>query len=168
MTGSIPAATSALPNDLLRQLDDIKGLGAISVWPLAPGWWVLLALCAILSAAGLVFYLRHRRWQQSWKKDAAQSLSDLEEKLTVANAQATVAALSVMLRRIAMRKFSRSDCAGLQGDRWLEWLRAHDPRRFDWPRTGHLLTDAPYAPPNATVNPDEVRELIRAAGKWVN
>jgi hypothetical protein len=169
MTGVTPTTAMAAPaSDLLRQLDDIKGLGAISIWPLAPGWWVLLILCAILFVIGIVFYLRQRAWQRSWKKDASQSLSKLEEELKVENAQATVSALSAILRRIAIRKFSRSDCAGLQGDQWLQWLQAHDPHRFNWQQTGHLLIDAPYAPPNATLDPDEVRELIRAARKWVD
>jgi hypothetical protein len=167
MTGAIPAA-AAPASDLLGQLDDIKGLGAVSAWPLAPGWWALLALGAILFAAGIAFYLRRRAWQRSWRKDAAQSLSELEEELNAENAQATISTLSAILRRIAIRKFSRSDCAGLQGDQWLQWLQAHDPRYFDWTQNGRLLVDAPYAPPKATVNPDEVRELIRAAGKWVN
>jgi len=167
MTGATP--TTAVPaSDLLRQLDDIKGLDAISVWPLAPGWWALLALCVILSATGIIFYLRRCAWQRSWRKDAAQSLSELEEELNAENAQATISTLSAILRRIAIRKFSRSDCAGLQGDQWLQWLQVHDPRHFDWPQTGTLLIDAPYTPPNGKVNPDEVRELIRAAVKWVN
>jgi hypothetical protein len=165
----MPTTAMAAPaSDLLRQLDDIKGLGTISAWPLAPGWWVLLTLCMIFSAIGIIFYLRRRAWQRSWKKDAVQSLSHLQAELNAENAQATVSALSAILRRIAIRKFSRSDCAGLEGDQWLQWLKVHDPRHFDWQQTRHLLIDTPYAPPNATLNPDEIRKLIRAARKWVN
>jgi hypothetical protein len=167
MTSVIPPYT-APASELLRQLDDIKGLGTISAWPLAPGWWMLIALCVILFSIGIAFHLRRRAWQRSWKKDAAQSLSDLEEKLDTANAQATVSTLSITLRRIAIRKFSRSDCAGLQGDQWLQWLQAHDPRHFDWQRARHLLIDIPYAPPNTSLNLDEVRELIHVTRKWMD
>ncbi len=44
---------SAQPGNLLSQIDDIKGLDAISLFPLAPGWWGLLALAIV--AALMVF-----------------------------------------------------------------------------------------------------------------
>ena len=58
--------------DLLSQLRDIRGLDAISWWPLAPGWWGVAALVPAL-IAGLYLYRRQRlkkaaSWQAVRKK----------------------------------------------------------------------------------------------------
>jgi hypothetical protein len=155
------------PGDLLRQLDDIRGLGHIAWWPLAPGWWVLIAIIVLSVAVTILVYLRRRAWRSSWKGEAAFLLINLEKNLTVDNAQKTAAFLSVTLRRIAMRCFSRTECAGLQGATWLQWLRTHDPDHFNWPDAGSILIEAPYAPPNHAVKPEKVTPLIHAARKWV-
>jgi hypothetical protein len=157
----------APPNDLLQQLDDIRGLGEINGWPLAPGWWALLALAGLAVTVIIIFCLRRRAWRRSWMSEAAGLLAELEKHLTDSNAQQTAAALSVTLRRIGMRRFSRMECAGLQGEAWLKWLKTHDPRDFDWPKAGYVLIQAPYAPPNPEIKPEAVMPLIRAAGKWV-
>ncbi|MBA2727152.1 MAG: DUF4381 domain-containing protein, partial [Parachlamydiaceae bacterium] len=38
-------------NPLLEQLHDIEGLDPISFWPLALGWWILIAVLILLSLA---------------------------------------------------------------------------------------------------------------------
>ena len=80
--------------------------------------------------------------------------------------RAILATLSEALRRIAIRKFSRADCAGLQGEAWLQWLKSHDPQNFDWPLHGRILNQAPYAPPCIPLSSQQVRELIGATRKW--
>jgi hypothetical protein len=169
MIPAAPGQTTDLPtDDLLRQIDDIKGFGEISLWPLAPGWWVLVGLTAIAVVIAFVVVARRRARRRSWKGEADQTLSDLAANLNGTNAQATAAALSAALRRIAMRKFSRAEFAGLAGEPWLQGLQAHDPRGFDWSHAGHVLLDAPYAPPDTTLRPEAVRTLIHAAMKWVD
>ena len=43
-------------NSLLEQLHDIEGIDAISMWPLAIGWWVLIALC-VLALCILIYFI---------------------------------------------------------------------------------------------------------------
>jgi hypothetical protein len=155
---------SPAPNKLLAQLYDITGMDYIDWWPLAPGWWTLLALASILAG---ILYWRRRAYQRSWKGDASRALRALETRLAGGNAQEVAAALSVLLRRIAMQCFSRAECAGLEGRDWLHWLTAKDPGAFDWAGRGLLLIEAPYAPPGRNVSPDAVKILIAATRRWV-
>ena len=76
----------SIPNDLLQQLDDITGLHPVSIWPLAPGWWALIAAAAVLTGMVIVVYVRRHRWNHSWRRDAVQSLSALDASLNDGNA----------------------------------------------------------------------------------
>jgi len=152
------------PDNPLARLYDITGLDYIAWWPLAPGWWVLLASALILAG---VAYWRRRAYQRSWKGDASRAFTALDSRLADHDAQEIAAALSVLLRRVAMQCFSRAECAGLQGWDWLRWLTAKDPGGFDWTNHGSLLIEAPYAPPGRNVSPEVVRTLIKAAKRWV-
>ena len=152
------------PADLLAQLDDITGLDYISWWPLAPGWWALLTLMLVAAAT---YYWRRRAYWRSWKGDARRALDALELQLPMGNAQQMAATLSMLLRRIAMRCFSRAECAGLEGNAWLQWLSLKDPKGFDWATHGMLLVDAPYAPPSRDYSTQSLKLLIGAAKRWV-
>jgi hypothetical protein len=152
------------PNDLLAQLYDIRGLGHISWWPLAPGWWGLLALVSLIAAAT---YWRRRAYWRSWKGDARKALNQLDARLTVENVQETAASLSTLLRRIAMQRHSRQECAGLWGEDWLRWLSKKDPGGFDWSIGAVLMAEAPYALPGRKFPTQTLKSLISAAKKWV-
>lgn len=154
-------------NPLLSQMDDIRGLQKVSWWPLAPGWWVILALIALALIAGAIVYLRRRARERSWQGDARRELAKLETWLSDDNAHAVVAALSATLRRIAMQRYSRAECAGLEGKAWLQWLTGKDPRGFNWSAQGALLIEAPYLPPGKALDLDTIKTLLRAAGEWV-
>lgn len=151
-------------DDLLAQLYDIRGLDSISWWPLAPGWWVLLILGA---AAAITVYRRRLAYARSWKGDAWRNFVALDKRLRGGNAQDVAAELSALIRRVAIRSYSRAECAGLQGKDWLRWLTTKDPGGFDWASNGALLIEAPYAPPGRDVPAESLRLLIRAAKKWV-
>jgi hypothetical protein len=152
------------PEELLARLDDIRGLGHIGWWPLAPGWWGLLALVSLLAGA---MYLRRRAYWRSWKGDARKALDLLDAQLNSGNRQETAARLSALLRRIAMQRHSRAECAGLWGQDWLRWLTAKDPRGFNWVALGTLLVEAPYAPPGRNCRLKDLKSLISAAKRWV-
>src|SRR4051794_32740486 len=133
-------------NSLLEKLHDIEGLDPISLWPLAVGWWVLLAGgVLILSLLGWML-ARRLAFKRSWKNDTLKKLATLEEHLTDVTSNVTLIQLSEYLRRISLKKFSRKECAGLTGSAWLKWLSKNDPKEFDWEKHGVLLIKAPYAP----------------------
>jgi len=162
MTGINPQTQA-----LLSQLADIKGLDQIGWWPLAPGWWALVAIAVVLAASAVMLAVRRAKYRRSWQYHAQATLTDMHDLLDEVNAREILRDLSSLMRRIAIRRFSRRECAGLEGNRWLEWLDRHDPRGFRWSTQGELLTDATYAPPGTHAAPETIRPLIRAAQFWV-
>lgn len=151
----------------MDQLHDIDGLDVISPWPLAIGWWVVIA-CGLFVLVCAIWLLKRRLdYQRSWKRDTFTLLDHLEEQLCPATAGETIASLSEYLRRIAVRRFPRKECAGLVGKAWLEWLTSHDPKQFDWVKKGKLLIAVPYAPPDSNLPVEQIKELIQAVRYWV-
>jgi hypothetical protein len=151
----------------LDQLHDIDGLDAISFWPLAPGWWAVLAAIVIFLAALLVYIIRRVRYRRSWQYDTWKTLIALEKNLTESTAKESLIKLSEYLRRIAIKRFHREKCAGLVGIAWLKWLTENDPKKFDWEKKGAILTALPYAPESSTIAAKEVKPLISAVKRWV-
>lgn len=152
---------------LMEKLHDIEGIDVISLWPLAIGWWISL-VCGMLMVGGLIWYLIHRlKYLRSWKRDAFKKLANLEKDLTTTTSKETIASLSEYLRRIAMHRFPRKECAGLAGESWLKWLKDHDPKQFDWAAKGKLLIEVPYAPVHKDLSLIEIKELIQAVRNWV-
>lgn len=151
----------------LKDLRDIHGLGPIDHWPLAFGWWILIALGVILVAVIIVLSYRRYRYRRSWQHQAYQQLIVLQQQLdNDAQKRDVLQALAVALRKIAIASTRREDCAGLTGNAWLAWLQQHDPKNFAWQEYGQILIHARYQPDIATDQQSIVR-LITATKKWV-
>jgi uncharacterized protein YfaT (DUF1175 family) len=151
----------------MQQLNDIEGFDVISPWPLAIGWWISIAF-GVLILGGILWLLRRRlNYLRSWKRDTFKKLDSLENNLSPSTSREAIICLSEYLRRIAVRRFPRKECAGLVGHAWLNWLKAHDPKQFDWIEKGKLLIEIPYAPANKHLPLQQVKELIQAVRQWV-
>jgi hypothetical protein len=154
-------------NPLLEQLHDIEGLDAISAWPLAMGWWILIGIGIAFAIGAFCLIAYWITYKRSWKSDALKKLAHLERHLSEATARETLMILSEYLRRIVLRKYPRKECAGLTGENWLKWLAKHDPKQYDWEQKGQLLIKAPYAPAHVPLSPVQIKELIQAVKEWV-
>ena len=150
-------------------LRDIHGLDAVPWWPIAPGWWLLTGLLALLvvAAAGRYWLLYHGPWI-GWRGDARRQLRALKKSLPVEDPHSIADRLSELLRRIAMAHKGRREAAGLTGDDWLHWLATQDNSGFDWEQRGRLLLTAPYMPPTLEVARNELGAIITAARRWVD
>lgn len=153
--------------NLIDQLHDIEGLNPVNGWPLAIGYKVLIALGIVLLIGLFVQLYRWIRFNLSWKKDTLLKLAALEKNLIEETARTTLIDLSSYLRRIALKRFSRKECAGIIGIEWLKWLKKHDTAEFNWEEKGKVLIDAPYSPLNANISLSQVKELIQATKRWV-
>lgn len=113
------------------------------LWPPAPGWWLLAALCVVLGIAVFLFIRPARRLR--YRRQALRQLAELEKdgQLTP---EALLAALSALLRRAALCAFDREACAGLTGEARLKFL---DQGLKDEPFSrgpGYALGLGPYQP----------------------
>lgn len=95
-------------------LRDIHRVPAPSLWPPAPGWWLVLAVIVMLGLATW-WWLRRRRLQ----RQAIARIFD-DAMRDAGDPQARVAAISSLLRRAARRH--RADADVLDGEAWLHAL----------------------------------------------
>ena len=131
-------------------------------WPLAPGWWVLIAMLVV--AAGLLVraWLRRRAHSAARRK----ALRQLEESRSAyahhGNPIALGAEVSELLRRTMLAYAPRSEVAGLTGDEWLAWL----DRDLDEPRfregAGRALLELPYRNPETLAGDVDIDGMLAA------
>lgn len=156
--------------DLLARMRDIHELAMDSApwWPPAIGWWLLAAV--LLGLAILLWWgFRNLRAYPpgTWHRDARNQLLALKKLSRQLSPEQTLRELSELLRRIAVTRLGREQAAGLNGESWLAWLQQQDPEQFPWEEEARVLITVPYAPPgHASVNQDQVIQLINAALNW--
>ena len=98
----------------LEGLRDIHLPNSISVWPLAPGWW-LVVLIIVLAALSIHFVMRARRL--SPRRAALGELEQLEEKYSsTGDISALASGLSALLRRVTLLRGDRTQVASAHGD----------------------------------------------------
>jgi len=133
-------------------LRDIHLPDAVTWWPLAPGWWVLMLVC--LLALALPFYILTR------KKRRQLTLAALTELQALKTAYAqhddkkrSVMDLSALLRRICISRYPLREVAGLTGEKWLVFLdhclvnTQHSGRHSFQKGAGRPLIRSPYTQP---------------------
>ena len=143
-------------------LRDLHLPEAIGWWPLAPGWWVLVAL----ALAGLGYLVRlylRRRSRAAARRHALARLNELTADFEQhRDAIAFSSAVSRLLRRTMLAYAPRQEVAGLTGDAWLAWL----DRDLDQPRfqsdAGRKLLELPYRAPDDDVSAMELVDVVAA------
>lgn len=108
-------------------LADLRGLHLPpdpGFWPLAPGWWLLLAMLILLGVACV--WLWHRHQQRSRPHPALAEMARLQVRAQSLDDRALIAQWSALLRRVAMQQHG-PQAAGLAGEAWAQHLAAHAP-----------------------------------------
>lgn len=147
----------------LQNLKDIEGLHSISIWPLAPGWYVAIAI-AITTGLFLIKYYRHKK---SWQYRLLQEISILQQQSNQIDGKDIAQQLSLILRSLSINISQREKSAGLAGNRWLTWLEENDPNGFAWSKKGEILTEWPYRPKIEKNDLISLKELINSSKIWL-
>ena len=152
-------------------LQDIHLPRDVSWWPLAPGWWALMALGLVSVAVGFALY-RHYQKNRGRKQRLSAcraARAELDRILALAsggrNDAAVAQQLSALLRRLAISLFPRENVAAVTGSDWWRWLdeRAQSAV-FNGPDgAGPKLESAAYGAVSA-----DVAALIDAVACWTN
>lgn len=145
-------------NPDLSQLHDIHLPASVSWWPLALGWWLLLALLVVMLLVGFGFYRRYQR--QRWRREALALLRQLQQQSLTP--KALVVEYSQLLRRVAISRFPRTEVAALTGEQWLVFLD-QQMKVPGFQQQGRMLITAPYS---ATVEGD-LDELSALCERWI-
>lgn len=155
-----PANTEAL-----AQLRDIHLPGAVSFWPLAPGWWLLLGM---LLAIGVAIALYRRARRRSLKRAALRELEGIEQSYRSNGDIGRLALeLATLLRRVAVVRFPRRDVASLHGPGWSQFLLRTDAGGGLTEEIVRELSVAIYAGPSAASVASHVDVWSEAARGWI-
>jgi len=133
-----------LSDNPLDNLHDIHFPEAVSYWPPAPGWWLLIILSVILVIVG--YWLYRRVVHPNIRKQALAELAKLNQQLEDNQyPNQFFIDVSILIRRIAITVFGRKQVAGLAGESWLKFLDETSKSTFFTTGNGRLLATAPYS-----------------------
>ncbi len=149
-------------SDPLAQLKDIHLPTPIGWWPLAPGWYLLLALVLFLTIIlAYAVYKRHRHALP--KKQALLLLNNYQKQYEQEqNGTQTSAYISELLRRVALVYYPREHVASLHGEEWLKFLNKTG-KGIDFNLVKDLLLDAPFQ----TGKTMDLKPLFSTAQLWI-
>ena len=118
----------------LPEIRDIYIPDGVSLFPLAYGWWVILA-----AALGSIILFRIIRWsiKTSKKHYALNKLKKIDESKTIAAA----VQMSELLRRVCNVKYKNASV--LYGQEWIDFLNEHTTHKIDGD-VAKLLMFAPF------------------------
>lgn len=143
-------------------LRDLHLPEAIGWWPLAPGWWLLIAL--VLSGLGWLLMRAWRNWRfNAPRRYAIRALATLEaEYLTNRDPVALGRQVSELLRRGMLAYAPRHEVAGLTGESWLKWLDLGLPVPYFHTEGGKSLLQLPYRDPDGDFSDVDINALLAA------
>ena len=153
-------------NPLLKDMHDIKSIDSISIWPLAAGWWILIAIILAIFFTTYIYLKKQKAKKNSWQQHALNELDSLSKNILKNPKDSHVEILSNIIRRVALHIFDRKTCAGITGDKWLNWLAENDPNNFNWNKYGKVLGKNIYSA-NKHICNEELQLLINAIKLWV-
>lgn len=110
----------------LDKLNDIIVPPAISWWPLAEGWYILLGLAVSFFIPWLIqYYYRYKA--DAYRRSA---LLELERISAINDITLKQSRLFQLLKRTALSVYPRQQVAALSGTKWWEFLAQHSRVRF--------------------------------------
>ena len=147
----------------LVNLKDIHLPPPVSLWPPAPGWWILaLLLISTLFIGGVWLYRKYKKRKP--RTEALRILKDLE--ILYRNSHDEVVSLrnlSNLLRRTALTFYDNDSVASLQGSSWLEFLDKTGKTNEFSQGVGKVLGNEVF---QQKVNPD-MNALFPLVKKWI-
>ena len=135
----------------------------IGWWPLAPGWWLVIALAFF--GLGWLLLRTWRKWRfNAPRRYAIRTLAAVEaEYMTSRNPVALGRQVSELLRRGMLAYAPRHEVAGLTGESWLEWLDQGLPVPYFHTEGGKSLLQLPYRDPDGDFSDVDINALLAAA-----
>jgi hypothetical protein len=152
------------PQDPLAQLHPLREPQLIGWWPLAPGWWLLLALLLLVLAV-TAYWLWRRYQKRAYRRQAERQLAALLSAYKDGDDRtAFVASVNRLLKATALVAYPRRTVAAASGEQWLALLTdtlAHSG-------AGETFTpefaDAGYRPGPPATDPEQLHRLALA---WI-
>jgi len=152
----------------LDNLHDIVEPAAISWWPPATGFWILLVLLLVwMTAIVLRLWIRYRR--NAYRREALALLKQIEPGLQSAQTRGSaLAEVATLLKRTALSAYPRGEVAELSGGEWLAFLdrsgRTHDFSQG----TAAIIGNISWQPQTgANLSDQELNEILNSVQHWI-
>lgn len=146
-------------------IKEIEPLAEISVFPLASGYWLLILLIIAIICSIISYFIIRKKRQDII--NIVKYLNLVKNDISKHDRHQIIIKISKIIRFLAIRKFSRHQCAGLIDKKWILWLKKHDPSQFDWQKEADLLIKAPYMQKFDDLEDERIIKIINATLKWV-
>lgn len=153
---------------LLSDVKDIRGLDDVSMFPLALGWWIIIAIMVLFLAMFIYKRIQNFRYNRTWKYKVIKRLDKISDNLNESNVKASLAEITEILKRASIQSYGRNEVASLNGDDWLGWLEIMGSGNFNKSKYKELLIDYPYMEEYKI--PDkmkEIKSLIKIIKNWL-
>jgi len=134
-------------------------------WPLAPGWYLLAVLVALV-AGWVLWRMRQRRLARRYRAEALAELRALRRDPP--DPGKAVAAILVLLKRTALGAYPRIDVAGLNGAAWWRFLDLSGGKTRFADGLGDFAERLAYAQRGVDeTSRRDLKRLYRAAEHWI-
>lgn len=157
-----------VPTVDLTRLHDLALPTPVSYAPATAGWYVLGALL-VLAFVWIVLRWRAHRRAGRYRRAALAELATIEARLKGDGRAAAIVELDVLVKRVALAAYPRSDVAALSGDAWLAFLDRSSGGSTFSAGDGRALADLPYASKGerAAVPPERAAALAAMVRNWI-
>jgi hypothetical protein len=139
--------------------DIYDSLEKISIYPLASGYYLLLALLII--ALVILFYCKKYQKKNLWKRKLATKLHNFSKEKEV-----NISEIQQLIKEILVKKYNRPQIANLTGGELLEFLEKNDVNNFSWKLHGGFLLDI-YSKNSHKIKSVEIQPIIKALKSWL-
>lgn len=146
-------------------LREIRFPEAIGYWPLAPGWWYLIA--ASIAILSLVLYLLHRHSKPTALKEALTQLDRIIDD-PLLSSEGKNQSISLLIKQLAVTTHGREGIAGLGGFEWVSWIESKRAGKGLSQPVRAFFLRGPYAPDSfneAEAAILEIRDILNDIGQ---
>lgn len=145
-------------HDNLPQLRDIHLPPDVSWWPIAYGWWLIVALIVL---GVCLFYLIKYLRKKSKKLYAMHLLKNIQNDSAVL----AISSMSEILRRICIYKYPQA--VSLTGEEWAGFLLSKTKAVVS-DKAKEILLNSPYMPKDAKgISSQDVEEVRHFCASWI-
>jgi len=144
----------------LDLMHDILVLPLLSFWPLATGWYLVLALLlAFVLHKGLQMYRAYQR--NLYRREALAELTGIDKSAKDEKA----ALLLALMKRVALQHFGRDKVAALSHDAWWDFMESHSKVKVD--DTLRTYTQALLYDADIKYDSKNIQKLERITAAWI-
>lgn len=147
----------------LSGLKDIHLPALPPLWPLPAVFWIVLtALICCIFLARWAWIKKHELTARKYANREVESITNRFR----GNSYKTATELSLLMRRIALMKYTRGDVSALTGKTWRQFLEKTTKKPVFKGEAGDIVETVMFIPPDQFKYKD-IAPLVAAAKEWI-